>query len=106
MNFFKKFFELQGLMLQHNAGLTASHPYASLPVNWPFLVSGISFWTETETQQQIYFIGNIIGWWTCVVAVSVYVGIMGADLIGRRRNVKAIPHCAFHDFCSRPLSVN
>ncbi|KZV63563.1 glycosyltransferase family 39 protein [Peniophora sp. CONT] len=91
-NFFKKFFELQGLMLQHNAGLTASHPYASLPVNWPFLVSGISFWTETETQQQIYFIGNIIGWWTCVVAVSVYVGIMGADLIGRRRNVKAIPH--------------
>ncbi|KAI0034479.1 glycosyltransferase family 39 protein [Vararia minispora EC-137] len=91
-NFFKKFFELQGLMLQHNAGLTASHPYASSPLNWPFLVSGISFWTESESQKQIYFIGNIVGWWTCVIAVSVYIGIMGADMIGRRRNVKAIPH--------------
>jgi dolichyl-phosphate-mannose-protein mannosyltransferase len=91
-------------MLQHNAGLTASHPYASSPLNWPFLVSGISFWTESDTQKQIYFIGNVIGWWTCILAVSVYIGIMGADLIGRRRNVRAIPHCKWSWYVLAKLS--
>ncbi|KIM90447.1 glycosyltransferase family 39 protein [Piloderma croceum F 1598] len=91
LNFFSKFGELQLLMLQHNAGLTASHPYASNPINWPFLLTGISFWTESEPQKQIYLIGNIIGWWSCVVALSIYVGIIGADLLARRRGVAPIP---------------
>ncbi|CCM01812.1 uncharacterized protein FIBRA_03880 [Fibroporia radiculosa] len=91
MNFFKKFAELQLLMLQHNAGLTASHPYASGPFNWPFLISGISFWTENNDQKQIYLIGNVIGWWTCIVGISTYVGILGADLLGRRRAMEPLP---------------
>ncbi|KAG8724083.1 hypothetical protein FRC09_000425 [Ceratobasidium sp. 395] len=91
MNFFRKFGELQLLMLQHNAGLTASHPYASGPINWPFLLSGISFWTENDTKKQIYMIGNVVGWWTCVMALSIYVGILGADQLARRRGVIPIP---------------
>ncbi|KAJ7623208.1 glycosyltransferase family 39 protein [Roridomyces roridus] len=91
MNFFRKFGELQLLMLQHNAGLTASHPYASSPINWPFLLSGISFWTENDSQKQIYLIGNIVGWWTCVISLSIYVGILGADLLARRRGLDPIP---------------
>ena len=91
MNFFRKFVELQLLMLQHNAGLTASHPYASGPINWPFVLNGISFWTESDTQKQIYLAGNVIGWWTCVVGLSIFVGILGADLIARRRAMDPIP---------------
>ena len=91
LGFFSKFFELQFLMLQHNAGLTASHPYASSPINWPFLLSGISFWTQSEGQKQIYLIGNIVGWWTCALALSLYVGIIGADLIAKRRGIEPIP---------------
>ncbi|KAI0050961.1 glycosyltransferase family 39 protein [Auriscalpium vulgare] len=91
MNFFKKFAELQLLMLQHNAGLTASHPYASNPINWPFMLSGISFWTENADQKQIYFIGNIVGWWTCAVGLSVFIGIIGGDLLARRREEFPIP---------------
>ncbi|TFK39781.1 glycosyltransferase family 39 protein [Crucibulum laeve] len=91
MNFFRKFGELQLLMLQHNAGLTASHPYASNPINWPFLLSGISFWTNNDDKKQIYLIGNLIGWWTCVVGLSIYIGILGADLIARRRDMDPIP---------------
>ena len=91
MNFFRKFFELQLTMLHQNNLLTSSHPYASSPINWPFLLSGISFWTESDTQKQIYLIGNLIGWWTCVVALSIYVGILGADLLARRRNHEPIP---------------
>jgi dolichyl-phosphate-mannose-protein mannosyltransferase len=91
MSFLRKFGELQLLMLQHNAGLTASHPYASNPINWPFLLSGISFWTDNDNKKQIYLIGNIIGWWTCTVALSIYVGILGADLLARRRGMDPIP---------------
>lgn len=95
MNFFKKFFELQLLMLQHNAGLTASHPYASIPINWPFLISGISFWTDGKDQRQIYFIGNLIGWWACTISLSIFVGILGADLLARRRGIEPIPDRTF-----------
>lgn len=91
LGFFSKFFELQLLMWQHNAGLTNSHPYASSPINWPFLLSGISFWTQNEDQKQIYLIGNIVGWWTCALALSLYVGILGADLLARRRGINPIP---------------
>ena len=91
MNFFKKFGELQLLMLQHNAGLTASHPYASSPINWPFLLSGISFWTNNDDKKQIYLFGNLLGWWTCTIALSIYVGILGADLLARRRGKDPIP---------------
>jgi len=91
LGFFRKFAELQVLMLQHNAGLTASHPYASGPINWPFLISGISFWTENDSQKQIYLIGNLIGWWASVVALSIYFGIVGADLLARRRDVYPVP---------------
>ncbi|KAF9530402.1 glycosyltransferase family 39 protein [Crepidotus variabilis] len=90
MNFFRKFAELQLLMMQHNAGLIASHPYASGPINWPFLLSGISFWTENDAKKQIYLIGNVIGWWSCAIALSIYVGILGADLLARRRGMDPI----------------
>lgn len=96
LNFFRKFFELQILMIQHNAGLTDSHPYASGPVNWPFLLSGISFWTGTGTdREQIYMIGNVVDWWFCVLALSVFVGILGAEQIARRRGIQAVPEREF-----------
>lgn len=92
MNFFRKFFELQMLMIQHNAGLTDSHPYASGPINWPFLLSGISFWTSAATEkEQIYMIGNFIDWWFCVLALSVFLGVLGAEQLARRRGIHAVP---------------
>lgn len=96
LNFFRKFFELQILMIQHNAGLTDSHPYASGPINWPFLLSGISFWTSPGTdREQIYLIGNVVDWWFCVLAMSVFVGILGAEQIARRRGIQAVPEREF-----------
>ncbi|KAI5451339.1 Dolichyl-phosphate-mannose--protein mannosyltransferase 4 [Naganishia albida] len=90
VNFFKKFIELQVLMLQHNAGLTSSHPYASEPFGWPFLLGGISFWTDNDTRQQIYLMGNVVGWWLCVGSMSIWGGIMLADALSRRRGVYPI----------------
>ncbi|CCF49897.1 hypothetical protein NDA10_007841 [Ustilago hordei] len=90
MSFMKKWLELQLQMLQQNAGLTQSHPYASGPINWPFLLQGISFWTQDQGQQQIYMIGNLVSWWGSVLGVSVFVGLVAADLLARRRGVYPI----------------
>lgn len=90
MNFFKKWFELQILMLQHNAGLSSSHPYASTPIEWPFNLNGVSFWTQNENQQQIYMIGNLLDWWICSIAISIFVGIIGADTLANRRGIEPI----------------
>ena len=91
LNFFRKFFELQVLMLQHNAGLTDAHPYASGPANWPFLISGISFWTGSgESKQQVYMIGNVVSWWLCVMGMSIIVGVFGADQLANRRGIQPI----------------
>jgi dolichyl-phosphate-mannose-protein mannosyltransferase len=96
MNFFAKFFELQIAMLRSNAGLTDSHPYATGPLNWPFLASGISFWTgPAEELEQVYLIGNIIGWWICVMTLALFIGMIGADQFAQRRGLHPIAERTF-----------
>jgi dolichyl-phosphate-mannose-protein mannosyltransferase len=89
--FILKYLELQRAMFYHNNALTASHPYASYPISWPFLLRGVSFWTKgDEIRQQIYFIGNPIGWWLAVGFLSVFTGILLADQLTRRRGLETI----------------
>ncbi|KAM0718739.1 hypothetical protein Q7P37_005810 [Cladosporium fusiforme] len=90
MPFLKKYFELQRAMFFHNNALTSSHPYASQPIQWPFLLRGVSFWTENETRQQIYFLGNPIGWWIASSILAVFAGIILADQVSIRRGVDAL----------------
>ncbi|KAH9461765.1 hypothetical protein Pst134EB_005686 [Puccinia striiformis f. sp. tritici] len=90
-SFFKKYFEVQVAMLQHNVDLTEYHPYASPPINWPFLLTGVSFWTSApDLRRQVYMIGNPAGWWYCVMALSVIAGVFGADQFARRRGYSPI----------------
>lgn len=90
MTFLKKYFELQRAMFYHNNALTSSHPYASFPVQWPFLLRGVSFWTDNETRQQIYFLGNPVGWWLASSILAVFAGILLADQVSVRRGVDAL----------------
>lgn len=90
MPFLKKYIELQRAMFYHNNALTSSHPYASFPVTWPFLLRGVSFWTFNETRQQIYFLGNPIGWWLASSLLAVFAGLLGADQLSIRRGVDAL----------------
>lgn len=79
-------------MFSHNAGLTDSHPYATGPVNWPFLISGISFWTGKEqNKEQIYLIGNVAGWWISSASLAILAGVFLADSVARRRGFYPIP---------------
>lgn len=88
--FLKKWFELQRAMFFHNNALTSSHPYASQPFQWPFLLRGVSFWTQNDSRQQIYFLGNPIGWWIASSILAVYAGIIGADQLSLRRGVDSL----------------
>ncbi|KAK5130671.1 hypothetical protein LTR08_001832 [Meristemomyces frigidus] len=90
MPFLKKYFELQRAMFYHNNALTSSHPYSSQPIQWPFLLRGVSFWTENETRQQIYFLGNPVGWWFASSILAVFAGILLADQVSVRRGVDAL----------------
>lgn len=86
MPFLKKYWELQGIMFAQNNALSKDHPYASHPLAWPFLLRGVSFWTNEAGRLQIYFIGNFAGWWLEAAALAMYVGIVAADLLARRRH--------------------
>lgn len=88
--FVKKYFELQRAMFYHNNALTSSHPYASQPIQWPFLLRGVSFWTQNDTKQQIYFLGNPLGWWIASSLLAVFAGIVGADQLSQRRGIDAL----------------
>ncbi|CAZ79889.1 unnamed protein product [Tuber melanosporum] len=90
MPFLKKYFELQRTMFHHNNALTSSHPYSSQPIQWPFLLRGVSFWTKNDTREQIYFLGNPIGWWLASAVLAVFVGIVAADQLTQRRGVDAL----------------
>ena len=93
--FLKKYFELQRAMFFHNNALTSSHPYASQPIQWPFLLRGVSFWTHNDTRQQIYFVGNPIGWWLASSLLAVFAGIIGADQLSLRRGVDSLEERKF-----------
>ncbi|SCU91697.1 LAME_0E13498g1_1 [Lachancea meyersii CBS 8951] len=87
LSFFTKWSELQRLMFEHNNKLSSEHPFASNPESWPGSLSGVSFWTKDQDRKQIYFIGNLIGWWSQVVAMALFCGILAADLLVRRRGL-------------------
>ncbi|KKZ65027.1 dolichyl-phosphate-mannose-protein mannosyltransferase [[Emmonsia] crescens] len=88
--FIVKYIELQRAMFFHNNALTSSHPYASEPFQWPFLLRGVSFWTKNATREQIYFLGNPIGWWLASSLLAVFAGIIGADQLSLRRGIDAL----------------
>ena len=88
--FLRKYLELQRAMFHHNNALTSSHPYASEPFQWPFLLRGVSFWTKNDTREQIYFLGNPVGWWIASSLLAVFAGVVGADQLSLRRGVDAV----------------
>lgn len=87
MPFFKKWWELQGLMFLHNNQLTSDHPFASQPGSWPLAKVGVSFWNDNEERRQIFFVGNLAGYWYEVAFLCVYVIYVFVDLVTSRRDM-------------------
>jgi dolichyl-phosphate-mannose-protein mannosyltransferase len=70
--FLYKFLELSAKMIHHNNALTSSHPYASSPITWPFVVRGVSFWEKKEGIKQIYMLGHPFTWWFAIFSIFLY----------------------------------
>lgn len=85
--FLKKWLELQGLMFVHNNQLSSEHPFASQPDSWPLAWSGVSFWNDNDARRQIFFIGNVVGFWIQVAFLMLYVLFVFVDQVTRRRRV-------------------
>jgi dolichyl-phosphate-mannose-protein mannosyltransferase len=103
--FIRKWAELQRAMFFHNAALTSEHPYASEPFQWPFLLRGVSFWTKNDTREQIYFLGNPIGWWISSSLLAVFVGIIGADQLSLRRGIDSVEESKSTVVIARPFKL-
>jgi dolichyl-phosphate-mannose-protein mannosyltransferase len=73
--FLEKFMRLHKLMWNTNNELTESHPYQSLPYEWPVLHSGIAFWISPSAQ--IILLGNPIVFWTSTVALFTFMILFG-----------------------------
>jgi dolichyl-phosphate-mannose-protein mannosyltransferase len=74
-------------MFQHNANLKDDHPFASNPFTWPFVLRGVSFWQNKDTNAQIYFMGNVVVWYSVNFVISLYLAIMLVDLLFLRRGI-------------------
>ncbi|KAJ3121116.1 hypothetical protein HK098_003965 [Nowakowskiella sp. JEL0407] len=87
LSFIQKFLELQRLMIQHNAGLTNTHPYSSTPITWPFVLRGISFWENRDGFRQVYLLGNPVAWWLSILGCIMYAAMYVLDRILLRRGL-------------------
>jgi dolichyl-phosphate-mannose-protein mannosyltransferase len=94
--FLGKFWELQKVMWQTNAGLVESHAWDSRPPSWPILKRGINFWGKDH--RQIYLIGNPLIWWSSSLAVAVYVLFKGIAVLRWQRGFKDHSNTTFKRF--------
>ncbi|CDR46576.1 CYFA0S24e00342g1_1 [Cyberlindnera fabianii] len=88
--FFRKWWELQFQMFHQNNKLSSEHPFASEPITWPVSLAGVSFWTKNETRQQIYFLGNLFGWWVEVIVMALFAGLFLGAKIAEQRNIQLL----------------
>ena len=94
--FFGKFWELQKVMWNTNAGLVESHAWDSRPPSWPILRRGINFWGKDN--RQIYLIGNPIVWWSSTLAIATFVIFKGLAVLRWQRGFKDYDNTVFKRF--------
>ncbi|XKL60713.1 hypothetical protein PGB90_007770 [Kerria lacca] len=85
LSFWQKFYELQYKMFFNHQENVQNHMYSSEPLEWPLIGRGIAYWVSSEHNAQIYLLGNIILWYSGVIAIIIYICLIVFYLIRRRR---------------------
>ncbi|AGO12747.1 AaceriADR279Cp [[Ashbya] aceris (nom. inval.)] len=75
-NFWEKLVEMHKKMWHINKSLTDPHMYQSDPIQWPFLLRGISYWSKDS--RQVYLLGNAVVWYS----VTLFIAIFGLACVG------------------------
>src|SRR5262249_43074462 len=60
--FVGKFVELQTQQLVVNNKLNDNGMASSVPIEWPFVLRGINFWSD-KGNRHVHLLGNVVGWW-------------------------------------------
>ncbi|VVT55331.1 uncharacterized protein SAPINGB_P004543 [Magnusiomyces paraingens] len=95
-SFLSKFWELNKVMWNVNAGLTSTHTWESRPESWPLLKRGINFWGKDH--DHVYLLGNApIYWFTTALIVS-YLLFKGFELLRWQRGYAPFDSVAYHTF--------
>lgn len=101
LNLAQKIIELNDEMYSANAGLTATHPYASKWYSWPFMQRPIYYWYKQSSlpatgdqlpakESRIYFMGNPLIWWLSTLAI-IYLILDQVGEFWRKRKLKPLP---------------
>lgn len=51
------------------------------------MTRGISYWSDKDTRQQVYLLGNVAGWWTMLFSNTFAMGFFVVDLLAQRRGI-------------------
>ncbi|KAI0244307.1 Dolichyl-phosphate-mannose--protein mannosyltransferase 4, partial [Massospora cicadina] len=89
-SFLLKFLELQAKMLAKNSQISAHHPFATRPWQWPFTLRGCSYWTRDATKEQIYLLGNPPGYWLSAIVAILFLVYLAVDQVFLRRGVDTL----------------
>ncbi|CDO94156.1 unnamed protein product [Kluyveromyces dobzhanskii CBS 2104] len=77
--FLEKFIESHQRMWHINKNLKDHHVFQSDPATWPFLLRGISYWSQNH--KQIYLLGNAVVWWSVTALVGIFVLVVAGELL-------------------------
>ena len=94
--FLGKFWELQKVMWNVNAGLVQSHTWDSRPPSWPTLLRGINFWGQSH--RQVYLLGNPFIWYSSTAAIVIYILFKGIAIIRWQRSCNDYRNVNFKRF--------
>ena len=94
-SFPQKWWELQWTMLAYNDQLGAgeTHPYETRPYQWPFPTRGVMFWCSNVLKEQIFFTGNIPGWWIASSSIFAFSFVCIADYLCSARGFELLDTC-------------
>lgn len=88
--FLYKFFELHHQMLVKNNQISSSHPFATRPWQWPLTLRGCSYWTREADTEQIYLLGNPLGFLIGTIVVILYSLYLIVDTVFLRRGIDTL----------------
>ncbi|KAI5737145.1 hypothetical protein M8J76_010480 [Diaphorina citri] len=99
LSFWSKFWELQYKMLFHETNSVSNHMYSSEPLEWPTLTRGIAYWISPEHNGQVHLLGNLITWYSGVLALLLYPSLLIFYLLRRCRLCFDLSPLEWSQFC-------
>ncbi|CAH1786387.1 unnamed protein product [Owenia fusiformis] len=98
LSFWQKFLELQVKMLTSQLDAPQDHKYSSEPTEWPLMDYNVAYWLDKDSNAQIHLIGNPVIWFSCVLGVFFYLGLIVFYMLRRQRLCFDVPEGEWQRF--------